>query len=758
MYRNTRPQAQSQDQNTHLQRHTRTKTLLNYALELHQKGFNIFPLNSQSDPITDQFQKREKGKSEQDILIAWCKIPHSGKSWTIFRDNPLTKQGIESRWKQNPNANIAIITEQFVIFDTDNANATAWGRENLKTPVRVKTGKGIHFYYRKNPAFELRNSADKIGLDVRAGGGYAVGPGSVHGSGNKYQWDDGVNFQSFEDIPMLDKETLTRVQAYATVNIQGQPGKPAKSNFNIDDLPGIGSRNDYFFRAAMQKLREGKTRDQLKTWCEKTNKKLDEPLTDGELEKVLASALKNHDENLQDIAVKQAQVIEELNKIHAVVPVSGKVPILMEAESTPGGLKTINLIPIEGFKTLYSNQFIETIKDGVSKQVSKGEFWLKSPDRRQYKGLCFDPSRDEVPGYFNLWQGFAVEPKEGTCEKYYDHIFDNVCQGNEILYDYVLDWMADCVQNPTNKPGIALGVRGGQGVGKNMFVDFFGDLFGCHYLEISTQGHLTGNFNAHLRDNLVLFADEAIWGGNKKDESQLKSMITSKKRMVEMKGFDAIQLPNHTHLLLASNEAWIAPMAKDDRRFCILDVGNKQANNRAYFKALIDEMANGGTSALLYDLLNRDLTETDLTKIPKTQAQLDIKILSLDSVSAWLLEFLKFDASWRDLDSENPVQVFRTADLYVKYTDYCKASSKRPEVLTNWSKKVWQVLPSMRKKQDRFRGIVWVFENIDEHRKEFEASMNSVDIDWLDGAEEQEENGDVASKVRTKVRLRRRKR
>jgi hypothetical protein len=58
-------------------------------------------------------------------------------------------------------------------------------------------------------------------------------------------------------------------------------------------------------------------------------------------------------------------------------------------------------------------------------------------------------------------------------------------------------------------------MRGGRGTGKGMFVRAFGSIFGQHFTHISHSKHLTGNFNAHLEDCVVLFVDEGFWAGDK---------------------------------------------------------------------------------------------------------------------------------------------------------------------------------------------------------------------------------------------------
>jgi hypothetical protein len=59
--------------------------------------------------------------------------------------------------------------------------------------MRVRTAKGVHLYYPLSVDSTIRNKtrirvgqAGRIGLDVRAEGGYVVGPGSLHESGVIY--------------------------------------------------------------------------------------------------------------------------------------------------------------------------------------------------------------------------------------------------------------------------------------------------------------------------------------------------------------------------------------------------------------------------------------------------------------------------------------------------------------------------------------------------------------------------------------------
>lgn len=123
--------------------------------------------------------------------------------------------------------------------------------------------------------------------------------------------------------------------------------------------------------------------------------------------------------------------------------------------------------------------------------------------------------------------------------------------------------MADAIQNPGRRPGVALVIRGKQGVGKGIFVNEFKRLFGPHGIQVTQASHLVGNFNAHLRDKLLVFADEAFWAGDKRSEGRLKALVTEETNPIEMKGVDTYDAANFVRLIMASNNNWVVPASAD---------------------------------------------------------------------------------------------------------------------------------------------------------------------------------------------------
>ncbi len=195
--------------------------------------------------------------------------------------------------------------------------------------------------------------------------------------------------------------------------------------------------------------------------------------------------------------------------------------------------------------------------------------------------------------------------------------------------------MADAAQNPARLPGTAIVLRGSPGTGKSFFAVQFGRLFDPHFKHLTSTRMLTGNFNAHLKDALVVFADEAFWAGDKSAEGTLKAMVTEQTRFVEYKGKDAFQIDNYVRLIMASNHDWVVPAGMAERRFLVLDVGEALMQDHDYFAAIADQMDRGGREALLHRLLNHDLSGFNVRQIPATEALLQQKLRTLDSVESW---------------------------------------------------------------------------------------------------------------------------
>lgn len=337
---------------------------------------------------------------------------------------------------------------------------------------------------------------------------------------------------------------------------------------------------------------------------------------------------------------------EKMNERYALVLMGSTAVILDENPDAP--LEERHAVrSIKAFSAWHANRFTQVVVDGKIKETTWSARWLSDRKRRQYCGIVFHPAPDERSfpphGYYNLWKGFSYEPRQKAqgWAILADHIRNHVCQGRDDYYRWILGWMAHIIQRPRERVGTAIVLRGKMGTGKTVVGEAIGALIASHYFLVDDPRYVTGQFNAHMASCLLLQAEEAVWAGDKAAEGRLKGLITSKFQMIEAKGVDPIRLDNFVRLIMTSNEGWVVPAGKDERRFAVFDVSDAVAQNSEYFREMAEQLRDGGYEALLYDLMQFDLSTVDLRKIPRTGALLEQKIRSLDSVESWWFERLK---------------------------------------------------------------------------------------------------------------------
>jgi hypothetical protein len=276
----------------------------------------------------------------------------------------------------------------------------------------------------------------------------------------------------------------------------------------------------------------------------------------------------------------------------------------------------------------------------------------------------------------------------------------NVCSGREDYYEYLIKWMARAVQYPASPGEVAIVLRGGKGAGKGTVAKIFGRLFGRHYLQVANPSHLVGNFNAHLRDVIFLFADEAFFAGDKKHESVLKMLVTEDSIPIESKGVDVESYPNFVHLVMASNDLHVIRASGDERRYLVLEMDENRKQDKKYFSAIMKQMESGGYEGLLYYLQSLDLTDFEVRDVPDTKALQEQKMLSLSVEEEWWFRKLR-DGRLQETD---PDWVRHTSsdgiiDDFIKYAEKWNFSRRGNE--TSLGRFLAKVAPHMSKAQRR---------------------------------------------------------
>ena len=269
---------------------------LERAIALYDYGFNIICLTEQ-----------DKRPHEQ--------VYRSGNIRAVF-DSPHKIDDIESYFEQYPRANIGILTSNCTVVDADCQQAITYIEANFPpTPLVAKTSKGRHYFYGPSKIGRVSAKLPRGGeaFSIRGPGtcNYVVAAGSVHPSGETYEWI------RFGDLPLDELPTIndldakgikqhfeqSAVPAVATAfkatgggNLGGFDPSQFSGAYRIPGEPvyGIGARNESMTSYIGSWIQEGYNQEQTLQKALEANEFFEPQLEESEVRKTNWSVWKTH--------------------------------------------------------------------------------------------------------------------------------------------------------------------------------------------------------------------------------------------------------------------------------------------------------------------------------------------------------------------------------------------------------------------------------------------------------------------------------
>lgn len=425
-------------------------------------------------------------------------------------------------------------------------------------------------------------------------------------------------------------------------------------------------------------------------------------------------------------------IIEEFNQKHAAVMFGGRCLVLTESYDPALSQPFTDFLPISAMKQYNENRTVPD-PDNPKKETGVVDYWWKSPHRRSYSGVVFTPGED-IPGYYNLWNGFKIKENKGDWSLYRNHVRDIIADGNGDIYRWIIAWMARIVQDPGGKrPGTAIILRGGKGAGKGTFVNLFGEIFGLHFLTIAHATQVTGRFNHHLQNKVLVFVDEGFWAGDKAGEGIIKNLVTEPTLTIEQKGKDIVAVKNNINLMLATNSDWAVPAGFNERRFACFDVPDHVLQDKSYFGPLYQQMENGGCEAMLYDLMRHDYSDIDLKTIPRTKALMDQQYNTLNNAEKfWYDRLMEGTLSIDHADWCGQIPIYEHHAEYLEFAKNLK--DRHPFSKELFGKAIVKLCPSVTKSRPFINGKrcwVYLYPTLEQCRDEFEKATGMEGL-WPD--------------------------
>jgi hypothetical protein len=276
--------------------------------------------------------------------------------------------------------------------------------------------------------------------------------------------------------------------------------------------------------------------------------------------------------------------------------------------------------------------------------VNIADIWLTWRNRRQIEEVVFNPKLK--PGLqnsgqeYNTWVGFNCDAVQRNIDPILSFYRDIICGGDENNFNYLMDMFAYGVQKPWEKWDKAVAMQSdGEGSGKSMAANLYGDLFGPHKLELGDERLLLGDFTGHFDHIAVVVANEAALN-DPKSHSRAKSIVDNQTFLIHHKGFTPQPIPNMMKLIMTTNNDHAIMVSKTARRWLCLRVNEDKIGDYSYFTGLKDFYRAGGMEGFLWYLKNRDTSKFNKYQIVVTDMLKDQKEKSLGAAEKAVLYLL----------------------------------------------------------------------------------------------------------------------
>lgn len=512
-------------------------------------------------------------------------------------------------------------------------------------------------------------------LEIRSDGAQTVMPGSVHTSGESINfYDDGWKQYRPYDVPVHELQQRCADLAAAVIVLRHGWGHGKRDELAVA-LCGLMLRIkrdpdyiDQWLGAIANAAGDEELDMRLKAEYQAKRLEANEKVPGiPSLMNILGSDLGTR--VIDWLGVRQLSLVHELNQEVAVISLGEKTRVLVD--SGYWNIGPPKFMRVTDARTLFQNR--GSVKEGKHYKL-KFDVWLNASERRNYNSLVFAPDGCKDFEY-NLWKGWPIGAQNDPdgCSMFLKHMREVICSGDDDLYDYIINWLADAVQNITKRPGVALVMQGFQGTGKSMFCEYILRMYGKYGITSTNSEYLFGKHNFHLANKLMVFADESCWAGNRHHAAVLNNMITSGTLGFEPKGVDLMVMENFMRLMMATNDTWAVPATGSARRFCVVEVSDARKGDKKYFEKLAFEMDNDGPESLLGYLQEYKLTR-NLRNIPATRAIVDNKMLTIahnNPMLAWWIQKLADGCQTRSQD--NWTSEIGVDTLFRDYESYAKS-------------------------------------------------------------------------------------
>lgn len=289
------------------------------------------------------------------------------------------------------------------------------------------------------------------------------------------------------------------------------------------------------------------------------------------------------------------------------------------------------------FKNVYENLIMDNNKPFINE-------WLKDSNNKTYSKIDFLPMQEVPDDVYNTFKGYVASYKETIKSDLENSLIikhlKNLCNNSDDVYKYVIKFLARKLQKPNELTNTALIFKSSEGVGKDLFFNWFGSsiLGKDYYINEEKTELIFGKFNSSIENKIIIVLNETSGKDTFQINENIKNAITRPINMIEHKGLKPYENTNNIGYIFLTNNDNPVKVSYTDRRFMAIECNNEYANNAEYIKNLVASLQSGEYDKAFYNMLMNEETDNfDFTNNrPITSFYEDLKDMNKPIISRFL--------------------------------------------------------------------------------------------------------------------------
>ena len=312
--------------------------------------------------------------------------------------------------------------------------------------------------------------------------------------------------------------------------------------------------------------------------------------------------------------------------------------------------------------------------------------WIDDASIKYYMAEEFTPYNGVWKGMnegkiFNTFEGYSPYINKDT--KYnLDTIKDiilNLCENNEVYYEFFINWLAQIIQYPTEKKAFAIIINGSQGTGKGFLVQLMKNVLGRAVISDDKPDTFFGKYVSEgLKGKLLINLNEISLAATREHGNKIKSLVSEDTAIINPKNINAHEIKSYGRVLVTTNEQNSIRLdsTSNERRWLAFRATDKYMKwSEDQWENIFKDINKPEVIASWYQYLNsRDLSNYSFKKERKlcfSETYLALIKTNLPSVIEYIIHIIEEELFLGDSSGEIEIQddlvIIRKTYFYQKY-------------------------------------------------------------------------------------------